>query len=68
LLPHGTFNKPRDVFGHVTMAARAKSMAALQSVPEIHDYPFKPCGPGKKNKLLAPFPKFKPDPPKEVKR
>ena len=50
------------------MPARPQSLNASKSLPAIHDEAFRPCGPGKKNKLLGGFPKFKPDPPKELKR
>lgn len=69
LLPFGTFNKPKEVFGHVDMPARRnQTMKKVNSLPAIHDYSFKPCGPGKKNKTLAKFPLFMPDPPKQLKR
>ena len=34
----------------------------------LHDKPFKPANPGKKDRTLAPFPKHMPDPPRQAKR
>jgi hypothetical protein len=67
-LKFGTFNNPRDVFGHVDMPARAARLKNSKSLPAIHDMAFKPNGPGKKNKLLGKFPSFMADPPTELKR
>lgn len=75
-LRFGTFMNPRQQIAlsdaplpPVQGLRNVKSELQLKKVIEpLHDKPFKPANPGKKNHTLAPFPGFMPDPPRQPKR
>ena len=72
--PYGTFMHPKDQYKHIPAPPLkpAKSVAVLQAdgkpLAPLHDYNFKPSGPGKKAVTIGKFPSFMADPPSRLKR